>query len=114
MARNDFTAPIVIGLNAPGDFAARSRSGGTAMKLLVGLGNPGAVHPQPAQCRLHGGRGHRRRAWLRPWRAKFHGLVAEGRIGAEKALLLKPGTFMNLSGDAALAAMTSTSSSRPT
>jgi PTH1 family peptidyl-tRNA hydrolase len=35
---------------------------------------------------------------LGAWRAKFQGLVAEGEIGTEKVLLLKPQTFMNDSG----------------
>jgi len=34
-----------------------------------------------------------------PWRARFRGMVAEGRIGTEKLLLLKPMTYMNLSGE---------------
>ncbi len=32
------------------------------------------------------------------WRKRFHGLVAEGEIGGEKCLLLKPQTYMNESG----------------
>src|SRR5215218_589167 len=35
-----------------------------------------------------------------PWQKKFRSLVAEGRIGAHKVLLLRPQTFMNDSGDA--------------
>ena len=31
-------------------------------------------------------------------RAKFNGLIGEGRIGSEKVILLKPQTYMNLSG----------------
>lgn len=31
-------------------------------------------------------------------RAKFKGLIGEGRIGSEKIILLKPQTYMNLSG----------------
>ena len=31
-------------------------------------------------------------------RAKFKGLIGEGRIGGEKVILLKPQTYMNLSG----------------
>ncbi len=69
------------------------------MKLFVGLGNPGgqyafnrhnvgfmavdaiaAAHDFPA------------------WRKRFSGLVAEGRLGEEQVLLLKPQTFMNESG----------------
>ena len=33
-------------------------------------------------------------------RAKFKGLIGEGRIGSEKVILLKPQTYMNLSGEA--------------
>lgn len=77
------------------------------MRLFVGLGNPGA---QYAQNRHNVGfmaveaiaDAHR----FGPWRSKFQGEVAEGRLGLEKVLLLKPGTFMNLSGDAVRAAMT--------
>lgn len=75
------------------------------MKLLVGLGNPGAKHARNrhnigfmaveaiAAAQNFG-----------PWRVKFSGQVAEGRLGSEKALLLKPETFMNLSGDSVQAA----------
>ena len=35
---------------------------------------------------------------LRAFREKYHGLLAEGKIGNEKVLLLKPQTFMNKSG----------------
>ena len=35
-----------------------------------------------------------------PWSKKFRSLVAEGRIGNHKILLLKPQTYMNDSGDA--------------
>ena len=35
-----------------------------------------------------------------PWRGRFKGLVAEGRVGTQKLLLLKPMTYMNLSGEA--------------
>lgn len=35
-----------------------------------------------------------------PWRARFKGMTVEGRIGTQKILLLKPMTYMNLSGEA--------------
>ena len=39
-----------------------------------------------------------------PWRQRFKGLVAEGTVGGEKVLALKPLTYMNASGDAVQAA----------
>ena len=76
------------------------------MKLIVGLGNPGAKHARnrhnvgfmavEAIADAHG---------FGPWRAKFQGQVSEGRLGAEKVVLLKPETFMNLSGQSVGAAM---------
>jgi PTH1 family peptidyl-tRNA hydrolase len=76
------------------------------MKLLVGLGNPGPDYARhrhnvgfmaaDAIAAAHG---------FGPWRAKFKGQVAEGRLGPERVLLLKPGTYMNLSGDSVRAAM---------
>lgn len=34
-----------------------------------------------------------------PWRKRFRGEVAEGNLNGEKILLLKPMTYMNLSGE---------------
>lgn len=77
------------------------------MRLFVGLGNPGAGYARnrhnvgfmavDAIADAHD---------FSPWRTKFQGELAEGRLGLEKVLLLKPQTFMNLSGDAVQAAMT--------
>ncbi len=76
------------------------------MKLFVGLGNPGAKYARNrhnigfmAVDRIASDHG------FAPWRAKFQGEVAEGRLGSEKIVLLKPGTFMNLSGQAVRAAV---------
>lgn len=76
------------------------------MKLFVGLGNPGAKYARNrhnigfmAVDRIASDHG------FAPWRAKFQGEVAEGRLGPEKVVLLKPGTFMNLSGQAVRAAV---------
>lgn len=77
------------------------------MQLWVGLGNPGAQYARnrhnigfmavDAIAAAHG---------FGPWRAKFQGRIAEGRIGTEKLLLLKPETYMNVSGDSVRAALT--------
>lgn len=76
------------------------------MLLIAGLGNPG---PQYAGQRHNVGfmaadEIHRRHSFA-PWSRKFSALVAEGRIGGEKVLLIKPQTFMNLSGQAVGEAM---------
>lgn len=77
------------------------------MKLFVGLGNPGAQYAGNrhnvgfmAVERIAADHG------FAPWKRAFHGLAAEGRLGAEKVILLKPETFMNLSGRAVQAAAT--------
>lgn len=76
------------------------------MQLWVGLGNPG---PQYAM--------HRHNVGFMAVDAigevhdfstpkkQFQGWTQEGRIGTEKVVLLKPGTFMNESGRAVRAAM---------
>ncbi len=71
------------------------------MLLLVGLGNPG---PRHANNRHNIGFMALdeivRRHSFGPWRLRFQGQLAEGRIGAEKVLALKPETYMNESGRA--------------
>ena len=76
------------------------------MKLWVGLGNPGAKYAGNrhnigfmALDRIAADHG------FTPWRKAFQGLVSEGRLGAEKVALLKPETFMNLSGQSVQAAV---------
>jgi PTH1 family peptidyl-tRNA hydrolase len=69
------------------------------MLLFAGLGNPGA---QYANYRHNVGfmaadAIHRRHAFS-PWSKKFRGLISDGLIGGEKIILIKPQTFMNLSG----------------
>jgi peptidyl-tRNA hydrolase, PTH1 family len=69
------------------------------MRLLVGLGNPGAEYVRnrhnigfmavDAILSRHG---------LPPWRRRFYGLAAEGELAGERVVLLLPGTFMNNSG----------------
>ncbi len=77
------------------------------MKLIVGLGNPG---PEYAGTRHNVGfdvidRLARRFAPGATPRSKFAGLAIDAEIGDEKCMLLKPMTFMNLSGRSVLEAM---------
>lgn len=76
------------------------------MKLIVGLGNPGTKYSGNrhnigfmALDRIASDHG------FGPWRAKFQGQVSEGRFGSDKVILLKPETFMNLSGQSVGEAM---------
>jgi len=69
------------------------------MKLVVGLGNPG---------RRYEGTRHNvgylvlaelaRRYGVAPPKTRFRGEVVEAEFGGQRALLLSPTTFMNLSG----------------
>ena len=75
------------------------------MLLWVGLGNP-----EPGMARQRHNIGFMaidviaHRHGFSPWRQRFKGLVAEGTVGGEKVLALKPLTYMNLSGEAVQAA----------
>jgi len=76
------------------------------MLLIAGLGNPG---PRYAKNRHNIGfmaadEIHRRHRFS-PWQKKFQAEIADGTIGGEKVLLIKPQTFMNLSGQAVGEAM---------
>jgi PTH1 family peptidyl-tRNA hydrolase len=76
------------------------------MLVLAGLGNPGAGYA-----------GHRHNMGFMavdaiaslhrfaPWRKKFQGDMAEGEIAGTRILLLKPMTYMNLSGQSVAAAL---------
>src|SRR5690606_30334976 len=69
------------------------------MKLIVGLGNPGTKYAANrhnvgfmAVDRIAADHG------FSPWRDRFQGQISEGRLGGLRITLLKPATFMNLSG----------------
>ena len=71
------------------------------MRIIAGLGNPGAKYAFNrhnigfmAVDAIH------RKHPFSPWSKKFKSEIAEGEIGGEKVLLMKPQTFMNLSGEA--------------
>jgi len=74
------------------------------MKLIVGLGNPGAKYEETRHnigfavvahlAQRHAALGDEKGAG----RKKFEGELQECLIGSERTLLLRPHTFMNLSG----------------
>ncbi|MGE0211022.1 MAG: aminoacyl-tRNA hydrolase [Parvibaculaceae bacterium] len=76
------------------------------MILIAGLGNPG---PRYAANRHNIGfmalDEIARRHGLPSWRKRFQGEAVEGVLGSERAVLLKPMTFMNESGRAVGEAM---------
>ena len=79
---------------------------GEWMQLFVGLGNPGDKYAGNrhnigfmALDRIAGDHG------FSPWRAKFQGMICDGTLGGVKVALLKPMTFMNLSGQSVGEAM---------
>jgi PTH1 family peptidyl-tRNA hydrolase len=76
------------------------------MQIIAGLGNPGAKY---ANNRHNVGfmtaDAIVRRHSFSPWSKKFQAEIATGEIAGEKVLLIKPQTFMNLSGQAVGEAM---------
>ncbi len=70
------------------------------MLLWVGLGNP-----EPGMARQRHNIGFMaidaiaHRHGFGPWRQRFKGWVAEGNVGTERVIALKPGTYMNGSGE---------------
>ncbi len=75
------------------------------MLLWAGLGNP-----EPGMARQRHNIGFMAldaiasRHGFSPWRQRFRGFVAEGMVGGQRVLGLKPLTYMNASGDAVQAA----------
>lgn len=87
-------------------FKRKPASGGAVEFMIVGLGNPGREYENT---RHNAGFmaldkiAEKNGAEIK--RIKFKGLVGECRIAGKKALLLKPSTFMNLSGQSVQEAM---------
>jgi PTH1 family peptidyl-tRNA hydrolase len=75
------------------------------MLLWVGLGNP-----EPGMARQRHNIGFMAvdviaaHHGFSPWRRRFRGVVAEGTVGGERILALKPLTYMNDSGESVQAA----------
>ena len=71
------------------------------MKMIVGLGNPGKEYEKTR---------HNAGFWVvdsladkfgvTTWKDQYNASISEFRLGGEKILLVKPQTYMNLSGEA--------------
>lgn len=76
------------------------------MLIVAGLGNPGAQYENNRHnVGFMAADAIARRHSFSPWRKKFKAEIAEGEIAGVKVLLMKPQTFMNLSGDSVGEAM---------
>ena len=76
------------------------------MRLIVGLGNPGARYARNRHnIGYMAAEAIARHYGFPPFRARFKGELAEGAIAGARRLLLMPETFMNASGEAVLSAM---------
>jgi PTH1 family peptidyl-tRNA hydrolase len=74
--------------------------------LIAGLGNPGAEYARNrhnagfmAVDTIHASHD------FGPWRSRFQGQISEGKLNKRKTFLLKPSTYMNLSGESVGPAM---------
>lgn len=70
------------------------------MRLIVGLGNPGKQYENTRHNvgwmvvdAIHAAYG------FPTWSSKFQGFVSKGKVDGEDVVLLKPQTYMNLSGE---------------
>ena len=73
-----------------------------AHSLLIGLGNPGKKHAhQRHNIGFMVANAMHEHFGFSPWKNKFQGELADGTIAGNKTTLLKPQTFMNLSGESA-------------
>jgi PTH1 family peptidyl-tRNA hydrolase len=87
-------------------FAKRSKFSSTYDYIVVGLGNPGKEYEKTRHnigfraidllCENLG---------VECKKSKFKSLIGEGKIAQSRVLIMKPQTFMNLSGQAVLEAM---------
>jgi peptidyl-tRNA hydrolase, PTH1 family len=77
-----------------------------SLHLIVGLGNPGAKYARNRHNIGFMALDAMARRWkAAPWRAKFHGQIADLSVNGAKVMLLKPETYMNESGRAVGEAM---------
>src|SRR5579884_2933493 len=95
MVAKDRELKLVVGLGNPDTENEKT------MKLVVGLGNPGAAYERTRH--NVGFRVVDKLAVKFGWKwteRRARAILASGTLGSEKVILVKPLTFMNLSGEA--------------
>ncbi|MCR8645867.1 aminoacyl-tRNA hydrolase [Paenibacillus sp. N1-5-1-14] len=76
------------------------------MKCFIGLGNPGGQYEDTRHNIGFMAVDHFAKKWnIGPFQKKCKGLLAEGHVNGQKVYLLKPLTYMNLSGESLRALM---------
>nr|WP_142398848.1 aminoacyl-tRNA hydrolase [Bacillus thuringiensis] len=81
-------------------FVSKKESSGTRMKLIVGLGNPGREYELTRHNVGFMAIDELAKRWnISLNEQKFKGVFGAGFVNGEKVILLKPLTYMNLSGE---------------
>ncbi|MDF9666845.1 aminoacyl-tRNA hydrolase [Bacillus wiedmannii] len=81
-------------------FVSKKESSGTRMKLIVGLGNPGREYELTRHNIGFMAIDELAKRWnISLNEQKFKGIFGAGFVNGEKVILLKPLTYMNLSGE---------------
>lgn len=81
-------------------FVSKKESSGTRMKLIVGLGNPGREYELTRHNIGFMAIDELAKRWnIALNEQKFKGVFGAGFVNGEKVILLKPLTYMNLSGE---------------
>ena len=79
----------------------RDSSGGSVSFLIVGLGNPGERYDRTRHnVGFYMIDALAKKMGVTVKNARYHALIGEGEIGGVRAVLMKPQTFMNNSGEA--------------
>ncbi|MBQ2770649.1 MAG: aminoacyl-tRNA hydrolase [Clostridia bacterium] len=70
------------------------------MYIVAGLGNPGLAYRKSRHnAGFHALDALSKRLSIRVWKRGFSGIYGEGKVNGERVVLVKPQTYMNLSGD---------------
>src|SRR5438445_3006815 len=85
--------------SSSGDTRDDAQASDQAMKVIVGLGNPGKEYERTRHNVGWWMVDHLAEVWhLDAWRKDGESRVADGKVGNVRVRLIKPQTYMNLSG----------------